>query len=130
MFGVCISSFLLQNYTFFKSTTLVSAETAAAAEAGKWRVSWQLQAAILDCVKSPVSVTLYQQQWRDNRVRECLCGETPLQTSRETERERELILQLVLQKSLGGRRMQGLGPLQAIAGILLKLYHISYSRCV
>lgn len=26
--------------------------------------------------------------------------------------------------------MQGLGPLQAIAGVLLKLYHISYNRYV
>lgn len=50
----------------------------------KERVSWQLEAAILDCVKSVILVTLYQQQRRDKRVRECLCGETPLQ--REGER--------------------------------------------
>lgn len=46
------------------------------------------QAAILDWVKSPILVTLYQQQRRDNRVRECLRGETPLQSSREAGGER------------------------------------------
>lgn len=54
----------------------------------------------------------------------------PLCRAVERQGERELILQIVLPKSLGGRRMQGLGPLQAIAGVLLKLYRIVYNRYV
>lgn len=49
------------------------------------RASWQLEAAILDWVKSVILVTLYQQHRRDKRVRECLCWETPLQRERERE---------------------------------------------
>lgn len=52
-------------------------------------VSWQLEAAILDRVKSVILVTLYQQRRIDRRVRECLCGEAPLQTEGGREKEKE-----------------------------------------
>lgn len=51
----------------------------------KDRVSWQLEAAILDWVKSIILVTLHQQLRRDKRVGECLSGETPVQRERERE---------------------------------------------
>ena len=78
-------------------------------------------ASILDWVKSLILVTLYQQQ-RDNRVMEGLCGETPLQSRRERARARNNSADS-LGEMRGGRSMQGLGPLQAIAGILLRLYY-------
>lgn len=53
----------------------------------------------MDWVKSVILVTLYQQRRRDKRVRECLCGETPLQTEGGREKERERILQIVLQSN-------------------------------
>lgn len=62
------------------------------------RVSWQLEAAILDWVKSVILVTLYQQQRRDKRVRGCLCWETPA-AEREREIERVWILQIWLQSN-------------------------------
>lgn len=48
-------------------------------------VNWQLEAAILDWVKSVILVTLHQQLRRDKRVRKCLGGETLVQRERERE---------------------------------------------
>lgn len=49
-------------------------------------MSSQIEAAILDWVKSVILVTLYHQQRSDKRVRACLGWETPLHKEREEER--------------------------------------------
>lgn len=43
----------------------------------KEKIDREWEAAILDWVKSVILVTLYQQQRRDKRLRECLCREIP-----------------------------------------------------
>lgn len=82
-------SVFLQGHAFFKSLALplMPLQTLHRNDGSrkKDRVSWQLEAAILDWVKSVILVTLHQQLRRDKRVRECLSGETPVHRERERE---------------------------------------------
>lgn len=61
--------------------------------------------------KKVILVTLYQQQKRDKRVRECLCREIPLQKERESMDTADAAAGN--SAWVGGRIKQFIGPLQA-----------------